>query len=649
MKFLKRIGDAFHSRAGAYVFYALSTAAFVFFACASHNYAWMAETYPGGKDFMLVFLGVEAACAAILCVFMFLYKKIKHPAVRIIHTLISIFGTVLFIYSAVLLFGLDKGFVAEEMKRGLPKLTVYLPHLIFALALPLIFWGVGALLKNKKNSLKITALSATAVVLALAVTGVWYGGTIKQTPAFPAKELPVLASTGEKTETTDEFTLPMLGENSKELLKNPDRGLRMETYITLSPDGSPEGYPGSAEDPYEKFENYVEKYNEENPTVVQLYVYLTRYSDKPLDGTAFEQLEKMLGLLKEHNVRALLRFAYQNESNPDPEWYRVKAHLKQLSEWFKNNGQLVDDTIFAVQAGIVGYWGEGHNNFNFKNIYVDDAFNTLFRVVPEDMFIQTRTVDLRKKVSDKYSGRHGMHDDYLIGELNGSWSYWNGRSEEADRLADFFKNTINDGEMPWGVATYYDMPDGHPMDSMDALPILAQLKQYSMTTLSLEHNYREGGPETLYSMARWKEQSLTKQQLIDNGLPFHPAFLNEKGEINTFSYIQYHLGYLLSITDFEIDKKENKARFTIQNNGFAAPLNFDALTLVIDGEEYLVKSYDKYALGSMQAVTYTVDLPESFDGSQSVGVKISRKAGSDVSARFVNDTQFINGAQIMYS
>lgn len=150
-------------------------------------------------------------------------------------------------------------------------------------------------------------------------------------------------------------------------------------------------------------------------------------------------------------------------------------------------------------------------------------------------------------------------------------------------------------------------------------------------------------------MARWKEQSLTKQQLIDNGLPFHPAFLNEKGEINTFSYIQYHLGYLLSITDFEIDKKENKARFTIQNNGFAAPLNFDALTLVIDGEEYLVKSYDKYALGSMQAVTYTVDLPESFDGSQSVGVKISRKAGSDVSARFVNDTQFINGAQIMYS
>jgi len=468
-----------------------------------------------------------------------------------------------------------------------------------------------------------------------------------QAPAWPGKELTALPSTAKQTNVVTEFSLPMLTmESARPLLRNPDRGLRMETYITLGE--TPESYPGNTEDPYEKLLGFLEKYEEESPTVVQLYVYLTRYNEKPLDDAAFAQLQHMLELCRDSGVRALLRFAYQNESNPDADWPRVKGHLEQLGAWFQANGQLLEDALFAVQAGIVGYWGEGHSNVNFKKKYIGQAFDLLCSIVPKDVYVQVRNIDQMGKLSLLYRDRIGMHDDYIIGERNGDWSFFLGRDGSREkRLEEQFKRTINDGEMPWGVATYYDRADGYPLDSMDAIPILLQLKQYALTTLSLEHNYREAGPGRVFSMARWREESLSRAQLDEAGLPYHPRLLDENETISVFAYIQYHLGYLLSITAFELDART--VRFTLQNNGLAAPLNFNTLSLVVDGEEYLIGSYDKHVLGSMRAVAYTVDLPQGFDPAQphSIGIRLAHCPGSAVCVRFANDTVFADGAQRM--
>ena len=456
-----------------------------------------------------------------------------------------------------------------------------------------------------------------------------------------------MPSTAQPAEIAGEFCLPMLTlANARPLLGNPDRGLRMEACITLGE--TPECYPGSAESPYEKLLAAIEKYKEENPTVAQLYVYLTRYDERPLDGAAFGQLERMLALCRDNGVRALLRFAYQNESNPDPDWPRVKGHLEQLGEWFRANGRLLEDALFAVQAGLVGYWGEGHGNVRFEKEHIGSAFALLCRVVPEDFFVQARNVDLMDEFPLRCKDRLGMHDDYIIGERNGAWSFFLGRDGSREkRLEEQFKRTLNDGEMPWGTATYYDRPGGRPLGGMDVLPILLQLKQYALTTLSLEHNYREAGPERMFSMARWKDEVLSRAQLEEAGLPFHPGLLDENGSISAFEYIRYHLGYLLSVTSFARDA--STVRFTIQNNGFAAPLNFNALRLVIDGEEYPVDSYDKYALGSMRAVAYAADLPRGLDPARRrrIGIKLARCAGSPLCVRFANDTAFAGGAQMM--
>ncbi len=69
-------------------------------------------------------------------------------------------------------------------------------------------------------------------------------------------------------------------EDMTELLSNPDRGLRMETYITL---GDPlDSYPYKGEDPFERAQQTIEKYKEDSPTLIQAYVYLSNYSKKPL-------------------------------------------------------------------------------------------------------------------------------------------------------------------------------------------------------------------------------------------------------------------------------------------------------------------------------------------------------------------------------
>jgi hypothetical protein len=453
-----------------------------------------------------------------------------------------------------------------------------------------------------------------------------------------------MTSTAQQAPLAIEFALPVHRlATARPMLKNPDRGLRMETYITL---GKPlEAYPQSCECPFEKMLNFIEKYKEESPTIVQLYVYLTNYNEKKLDDLAFIQLEQMLQLLHNNGVRVLLRFTYQNESNPDATWHFVRQHLLQIGRWMKEHHQLVEDSIFAVQAGIVGYWGEAHGNQNFRHQHIGEAFDLLLDIVPQDLYVQVRNIELLTQLSPRHAARVGMHDDYMIGELHGEWNFFLGRDDDAAHAAQAgFWHSINDGEMPWGHATYYDKPGAPPLDSMDALPILRQCLQYSLTTLSLEHNYRESVPGRTFSMYRWRSQQLRAAQLREESLPYHPALLDDQNNINTFEYIRHHLGYLLTITEFVLDG--NTLRFTIQNNGFAAPLNFHALSVMIDGEEFAVDSYDRFALASMQAVTYTVQLPQGI-APQSIGIRLARRMGSPIAARFMNDTEFINGVQIM--
>lgn len=457
-----------------------------------------------------------------------------------------------------------------------------------------------------------------------------------------------------KTAELDESVRLMNGCCCGDLLKNPDRGLRMETYITLGE--KIEAYPTDGEEPYEKLTAFFEKYEEDSPTLCQVYVYLCNYNDRELDETAFSQLKRFFELFRERGVRMLLRFTYQTEAVDDAPWSIVKTHLAQIKKWFSENEELINDTLYCLQTGIVGYWGEGHTYHNFKARHIPDAIAGVCDIAPEGIYNQVRTYDMLKKVKKEYLPRVGIHDDYLIGDVTHQWSFIPKNEKNLQKYnwtTAHARSTVNDAEMPWGGSTLNDSADGASLDTLDGRAILGQLSAYSLTSLSLEHNYREvrndkpyRGP---YSLGIWKNEYLGFDEAREAGLSPNPNLFkdadgNEK-KMSIYDIIRYHLGYQLVLSNLK--ESDGLVSFTVTNFGVAAPLNFNYFALVTeDGNGALheteIASYDRKALLPGDTEAYTASVPA---GERAVGVKLSTLKGRKQCVRFANDAQFKNGVQ----
>lgn len=170
MKSLSKIEKKFNANTGSYVFYILAVSAFAFLKSAEFAYGWIAELYPMGEKFVPVMLGLTAVCSIILFAYIILFsltpekKNIrKNKPLSIIHIIIEILSTVLFIYTAVLIFGLDKGFAPENISNGFQYLIKNLALLgvIALIPLPLIFC--------EKSSNSGKALIASVLIGALTI------------------------------------------------------------------------------------------------------------------------------------------------------------------------------------------------------------------------------------------------------------------------------------------------------------------------------------------------------------------------------------------------------------------------------------------------------------------------------------------------
>jgi len=159
MKLFKRVGAAFHTRWGAAAFYALAAAALAFFYSAKWAYGWIAELYPLGGAFVPVLFCILGLCAAATLAFLLQ----GHRTLRAAHTVACVLSGILFVYTAVLLFGLDKGFGLEALRQGWASLLPNLPYLAAAIAIPLPF----AVFQTPKKA----ALAALSLLLILCLGG----------------------------------------------------------------------------------------------------------------------------------------------------------------------------------------------------------------------------------------------------------------------------------------------------------------------------------------------------------------------------------------------------------------------------------------------------------------------------------------------
>ena len=228
---------------------------------------------------------------------------------------------------------------------------------------------------------------------------------------------------------------------------NGSRGFRGEAYIRL---GTDEAFPGSGESYTDRLASQMELYAADGIKVMQVYVYLIDYANCDIPDSAFLQLREYFGLFRSYGIKMLLRFAYEwtSEGKTGPRTADIEGHCKQIKSFIESNRTLFDETVYAVQLGMIGLWGEGHSSVH--NLSVKRVIKAVADMVPEDFVIMVRTPEILSKVPDELEHRFGLHDDFLVG-YDHEWGMMDWDSEQYPKLLTKCKYTLTDGELPWGA------------------------------------------------------------------------------------------------------------------------------------------------------------------------------------------------------
>lgn len=407
-------------------------------------------------------------------------------------------------------------------------------------------------------------------------------------------------------------------------IANQSRGFRGEAYINL---GTGEAYPGSGESYVERLKSQAETYADDGITLMQVYVYMGKYCNTDIPQSAFEQLKEYFELIESYGFKMLLRFAYETEaSEAGPKTGDIENHCRQIKTFIAKNEELFCKTVYAVQLGMIGLWGEGHGSIH--KIDVKKVAVALADAIPESIPLMVRTPEFLSKIPEELEGRFGVHDDFLVG-YDHEWGMMSWDDENYPKLLNKCKYTVTDGEMPWGRAG----------ERIDAIGVVKQCAGYGLTSMSIEHNYKEDGNS--YCIEQWKTQYLTAEQLKENNLPYNPVLL-EDGKISIYDYLRCHLGYHLVATDLRTGG--GKASFMITNYGFACPYNYQ-MKIYVDGVE--VQPYEKYNYIDLVQFGQKVYEFDYNGGEISVEFVNARDRGDKI--RLYNSIPYVDGKNVILS
>jgi hypothetical protein len=393
-------------------------------------------------------------------------------------------------------------------------------------------------------------------------------------------------------------------------LRNPERGLRIETYVAL-----PEG--GHVFSPAEKAahlrnrladgyapQNWrldVERYAADGVTVGQFYIYLTDYAGGALDEAVLGRIQAEFDAMRRTGIKALLRFAYETTTkapaaNTGPTREMVLRHMDQLQPLVEKNS----DVIYVLQAGFIGAWGEWHSAVHIRTDEDRAAIlGRLLRLAPRDRCLQVRCVpyktrliplfagrayqplDAARALGDSPEARIGFHNDGVLAGPSHGGSF--GRGEAGDPSFDLMTRESFwvpvDGELFWADQGWNGTET--PGNVLCGGDVAQYFRLHHFTTFSLAHSYSEHEGKA-FSMDRWRSEPVTKAGLEAAKLPvsdgwFEDAFGAPVARV-WFDYLRDHLGYRLEAREAKWPRPlAANAPWTFElvlvNRGFAAPVN----------------------------------------------------------------------------
>lgn len=276
-------------------------------------------------------------------------------------------------------------------------------------------------------------------------------------------------------------------------------------------------------------------------------------NDIEFTDEALDYFDSIMKNLLKNNKSAIVRFAYDGfngVADLEPSEDMILRHIEQLCSVLNK----YQDTVTAIEVGMVGKWGEMHTS-KLANYDTIDKLISKFLSCTDNYPILVRTpkmiyhyLNITINDIDNYDinantleYRLGIFNDGYLGSGNDLGTYTN-REKEIDWLSKQTAHLPFGGEVMTGEMSNIEN-------------CLEEMNKINLSYLNYEWNYNT-------TQTKWNESYYTSE-LGQESLYYNTKAVN---------YIRNHLGYRLVLENCNIKREDNTNNYSInigiKNIGF---------------------------------------------------------------------------------
>ncbi|MDE6667702.1 MAG: DUF4832 domain-containing protein [Clostridia bacterium] len=373
-------------------------------------------------------------------------------------------------------------------------------------------------------------------------------------------------------------------EESTEAINNPDQGFYRPIYVRVKEDGA----------------TYNKNIVNASTQLYHLRIDISDFSaavngsaDKPLTDKSLEDLNSLLSYLKEKEKNAVVRFAYDpsygGAKDKEPAKEIILKHIQQVCP-ILNKYQA---TVTAIEAGLIGPWGEMHSSKIANAEYISPIIETFLtntanlpvlvrtpKMIYNYLGIKLADIDGYEISATDKAYRLGLYNDGYLGSDSDLGTY-----TDREREIEFLSKQTN--HLPYGGEVV--IPNSPLHDIETCLP---EMFKINLSYLNIEWNNQV--------IDKWKSTVYTAK-CGDEKIYYGKT---------AFEYIQNRMGYRFVVTNSKLQYKDKfTANLTLKNLGFGN-LNKTkyAKLLFVDGsgEVKLTKQVEDFT--GAESVSYSADL-----------------------------------------
>ncbi len=339
---------------------------------------------------------------------------------------------------------------------------------------------------------------------------------------------------------------------SDQYVKNPDQGFYRTLFIKLTQDGGT-----FTPVLYDDFQMY------------HLRIDISEFENE-FSNQALRTLDSALNYYFEKEKNVIIRFSYdanfEGNVNDEPPIDVILSHIGELSEVLNN----YVPTITAVEAGMIGPWGEMHSsdistpeNINkVIDAWLDNCPDLCVLVRTPKMIYDYLGVDFNNIsnynfIPNNKTKRLGLFNDAFLSTENDLGTYHYGRENEIEWISENIINTPYGGEV-----LESDLQSNIFPNCIDEM--------FSLNLSYLNYEYQKSVIDS------WKTLSYENT--------------------TAYNYVQTHLGCRLELTNsvfwYNDEFKQLKISLTIDNSGFSNYVREKDVTIIFVSDDNKLFEYN---------------------------------------------------------